>query len=174
VRTRQFSAGNRWLRCSRRQPLRLRSAFAKAPARQPSPRGRRRRTRYVLAVGVPSRSPSFGPRLEDPTRPCLTAYECGVKFAELLPVGPWRSWQRASMASRRSGVRIPPGPPAFAPKFGLRLGKPATITCACQVPRRPQRRRLSCQSFQRGGLPCETRLHLTKTPPRRLPIPFAH
>jgi hypothetical protein len=27
------------------------------------------------------------------------------------PVGPWRSWERASMASRRSGVRIPPAPP---------------------------------------------------------------
>ena len=29
-------------------------------------------------------------------------------------VGPWRSWERASMASRRSGVRIPPAPPKLA------------------------------------------------------------
>src|SRR6266404_9082749 len=27
------------------------------------------------------------------------------------PVGPWRSWERASMASRRSWVRIPSAPP---------------------------------------------------------------
>ncbi len=26
-------------------------------------------------------------------------------------VGPWRSWERASMASRRSWVRIPSAPP---------------------------------------------------------------
>ena len=29
----------------------------------------------------------------------------------LLTVGPWRSWERASMASRRSWVRIPSAPP---------------------------------------------------------------
>ncbi len=28
-----------------------------------------------------------------------------------IPVGPWRSWERASMASRRSWVRIPSAPP---------------------------------------------------------------
>src|SRR5712692_2933902 len=28
-------------------------------------------------------------------------------------VGPWRSWERASMASRRSWVRIPSAPPAL-------------------------------------------------------------
>ena len=33
-------------------------------------------------------------------------------------VGPWRSWERASMASRRSWVRIPSAPPTFIP-FGL-------------------------------------------------------
>ena len=29
------------------------------------------------------------------------------------PVGPWRSWERASMASRRSWVRIPSAPPTL-------------------------------------------------------------
>ena len=33
------------------------------------------------------------------------------KLLELSPVGPWRSWERASMASRRSWVRIPSAPP---------------------------------------------------------------
>jgi hypothetical protein len=28
-------------------------------------------------------------------------------------VGPWRSWERASMASRRSWVRIPSAPPTY-------------------------------------------------------------
>ena len=36
---------------------------------------------------------------------------CYSFFAFPHPVGPWRSWERASMASRRSGVRIPPAPP---------------------------------------------------------------
>jgi hypothetical protein len=35
---------------------------------------------------------------------------CG-KLLEVPPVGPWRSWERASMASRRSWVRIPSAPP---------------------------------------------------------------
>src|SRR5271157_3535734 len=35
---------------------------------------------------------------------------CG-KLCEVPPVGPWRSWERASMASRRSWVRIPSAPP---------------------------------------------------------------
>jgi hypothetical protein len=33
------------------------------------------------------------------------------KLLEYPPVGPWRSWERASMASRRSWVRIPSAPP---------------------------------------------------------------
>src|SRR5208337_4900952 len=37
---------------------------------------------------------------------------CG-KLLEVPPVGPWRSWERASMASRRSWVRIPSAPPRF-------------------------------------------------------------
>jgi hypothetical protein len=36
--------------------------------------------------------------------------ECD-KLLRLPPVGPWRSWERASMASRRSWVRIPSAPP---------------------------------------------------------------
>src|SRR6266705_6656922 len=36
----------------------------------------------------------------------LGSYSC--------PVGPWRSWERASMASRRSWVRIPSAPPLLA------------------------------------------------------------
>src|SRR5256885_7046835 len=44
-------------------------------------------------------------------------------------VGPWRSWERASMASRRSRVRIPSAPPevilrlgpSFSTNFYLRL-----------------------------------------------------
>ncbi len=36
---------------------------------------------------------------------------CYKTAAHLPPVGPWRSWQRASMAWRRSWVRIPPAPP---------------------------------------------------------------
>ena len=38
----------------------------------------------------------------------------GIRFAGSFPVGPWRSWKRASMASRRSGVRIPPAPPILS------------------------------------------------------------
>jgi len=40
-----------------------------------------------------------------------TAPGCYKTAAHLPPVGPWRSWQRASMAWRRSWVRIPPAPP---------------------------------------------------------------
>jgi hypothetical protein len=32
---------------------------------------------------------------------------------ETVSVGPWRSWERASMASRRSWVRIPSAPPIY-------------------------------------------------------------
>src|SRR5713101_349025 len=39
----------------------------------------------------------------------LGSYSC--------PVGPWRSWERASMASRRSWVRIPSAPPLLAHVF---------------------------------------------------------
>ena len=34
-------------------------------------------------------------------------------------LGPWRSWERASMALRRSGVRIPSAPPKHPPKGGF-------------------------------------------------------
>jgi hypothetical protein len=46
-------------------------------------------------------------------------YKSGSRFR--FPVGPWRSWERASMASRRSRVRIPSAPP----------------TEPCTVPRHP-------------------------------------
>src|SRR5260370_26588115 len=36
-----------------------------------------------------------------------------VRIGVVPPVGPWRSWERASMASRRSWVRIPSAPPTF-------------------------------------------------------------
>jgi hypothetical protein len=36
----------------------------------------------------------------------------GGRYHLVLPVvGPWRSWERACLADRRSGVRIPSGPP---------------------------------------------------------------
>ena len=35
----------------------------------------------------------------------------GVNIVWFDSVGPWRSWERASMASRRSWVRIPSAPP---------------------------------------------------------------
>src|SRR2546429_5653975 len=42
----------------------------------------------------------------------MDAYNLPVLILECCdPVGPWRSWERASMASRRSWVRIPSAPP---------------------------------------------------------------
>src|SRR5580704_9913528 len=38
-----------------------------------------------------------------------------ITFESCVPVGPWRSWERASMASRRSWVRIPSAPPKLDP-----------------------------------------------------------
>src|SRR6266849_8866138 len=34
-----------------------------------------------------------------------------INWQKSVTVGPWRSWERASMASRRSWVRIPSAPP---------------------------------------------------------------
>src|SRR4029077_6943300 len=43
----------------------------------------------------------------------IDAYNLPVLILESCdPVGPWRSWERASMASRRSWVRIPSAPPS--------------------------------------------------------------
>jgi hypothetical protein len=50
---------------------------------------------------------------------CETAAQVDEKQDTMLalnnisPVGPWRSWERASMASRRSWVRIPSAPPTL-------------------------------------------------------------
>src|ERR1700681_2433452 len=49
------------------------------------------------------------------------------------PVGPWRSWERASMASRRSWVRIPSAPPNVAAGKGA-----CPTTCQCTCVRRTQ------------------------------------
>src|SRR5207244_12490887 len=44
----------------------------------------------------------------------IDAYNLPVLILESCdPVGPWRSWERASMASRRSWVRIPSAPPTY-------------------------------------------------------------
>src|SRR2546428_7691520 len=40
-----------------------------------------------------------------------------VRIGVVPSVGPWRSWERASMASRRSWVRIPSAPPTYFPLF---------------------------------------------------------
>src|SRR5579859_4067986 len=48
-----------------------------------------------------TRSPNYGRRQR---------HDVSIRNA-VLPVGPWRSWERASMASRRSWVRIPSAPP---------------------------------------------------------------
>src|SRR5436309_12785159 len=39
------------------------------------------------------------------------------KVVDFASVGPWRSWERVSMASRRSWVRIPSAPPITLPAF---------------------------------------------------------
>src|SRR5207245_10189716 len=39
------------------------------------------------------------------------------KVVGFASVGPWRSWERASMASRRSWVRIPSAPPTYSLLF---------------------------------------------------------
>jgi hypothetical protein len=49
----------------------------------------------------------------------MLALVCSVS-----PVGPWRSWERASMASRRSWVRIPSAPP---PNLLNQLGWPVFL-----------------------------------------------
>src|ERR1700689_1278158 len=63
-----------------------------------------------------------------------------VKLSLYLGVGLWRSWERASMAWKRSTVRTRPGPPEFllppfrtasnpdAPK-GLPLGTSILVNC---------------------------------------------
>src|SRR2546427_3312522 len=43
--------------------------------------------------------------------PRSTLFPYTTLFRSFTPVGPWRSWERASMASRRSWVRIPSAPP---------------------------------------------------------------
>jgi hypothetical protein len=43
--------------------------------------------------------------------------ETGCYKNLIPPVGPWRSWKRASMASRRSGVQIPSAPPNLLMAF---------------------------------------------------------
>jgi hypothetical protein len=51
----------------------------------------------------------------EPLRLTLSVVRCyKVNYRCKPAVGPWRSWERASMASRRSRVRIPSAPPAFA------------------------------------------------------------
>src|SRR5712691_2910799 len=42
-----------------------------------------------------------------------SASRCNREGRSRQTVGPWRSWERASMASRRSWVRIPSAPPPF-------------------------------------------------------------
>src|SRR5712691_8578433 len=42
-----------------------------------------------------------------------SASRCNREGRSRQAVGPWRSWERASMASRRSWVRIPSAPPPF-------------------------------------------------------------
>jgi hypothetical protein len=44
-------------------------------------------------------------------QPSLKARSPGDIIPQVVPVGLWRSWERASMASRRSWVRIPSAPP---------------------------------------------------------------
>jgi hypothetical protein len=48
------------------------------------------------------------------------------RILSVPPVGPWRSWERASMASRRSWVRTPSAPPIFTNIFA-----PAFCLCIC-------------------------------------------
>ena len=55
-------------------------------------------------------------------------------------MGPWRSWERASMASRRSWVRIPSAPP-FSYRCPItyissEMSRVAAITLAERAPRR--------------------------------------
>src|SRR5271165_3724339 len=47
------------------------------------------------------------------TRPCCERMKETSQFqaSSLLKVGLWRSWERASMAWKRSSVRSRPGPP---------------------------------------------------------------
>src|SRR4029077_17626226 len=51
------------------------------------------------------------PPVIDEPRARMLALELSVS-----PVGPWRSWERASMASRRSWVRIPSAPQSMYSK----------------------------------------------------------
>src|ERR1700716_1665525 len=44
-------------------------------------------------------------------RPLMDESSARMLTSLIDPVGPWRSWERASMASRRSWVRIPSAPP---------------------------------------------------------------
>src|SRR5262249_30605366 len=49
------------------------------------------------------------------SRKCEAGGPCATIV--VIPVGPWRSWERASMASRRSWVRIPSAPPSSSFAF---------------------------------------------------------
>ena len=59
-----------------------------------------------------------------------TAAECKGPVVNLgSSVGPWRSWERASMASRRSWVRIPSAPPKLKGRSkGYLCLRPLTFT----------------------------------------------
>src|SRR6516225_3606111 len=64
-------------------------------------------------------------------------------------VGPWRSWERASMASRRSWVRIPSAPPTL---FGS--GPETWFTqCTGDMGNTQDRTALKNQSLLRGAPP---------------------
>jgi hypothetical protein len=67
----------------------------------------------------------------------LTPAPWGATVFSLFPrsVGPWRSWERASMASRRSRVRIPSAPPnRTGPSTCIffRVKRPAAFTLGKQ------------------------------------------